>query len=180
MIMTHFGRRWSIVSLLVIVAWLLVSLLQSHDAFAESKKVSGTRKVVTELARSGLDITLGDASYFVGFLTNRLWVYSSTDPAWNNATAYSVVFSEQAIRAFKGFIVVTHPGGDQTFLEIEGTWEETGFPKGQVGGYAGQWEGRFLGGTGTFKGIRGRLTATWKLSTKGVTGEWEAEYEIQP
>jgi hypothetical protein len=37
MIMTPFGRRWRVGSLFVLVAWLLVSLIQSHNALAERK-----------------------------------------------------------------------------------------------------------------------------------------------
>ena len=72
------------------MVWLWVALIQSDEAYAERKNVSGTGKVVTD------------------------------------------VYQDEKTKSFKGFIVVTHPGGDQTFLEYEGKWE-AGFSKGQAG-----------------------------------------------
>jgi len=64
------------------VVWLWVALIQSDEAYAERKNVSGTGKVVTD------------------------------------------VYQDEKTKSFKGFIVVTHPGGDQTFRVFEGTSTE--------------------------------------------------------
>ena len=178
---TQFGQRWCVVNLFVIVTCFLVSLIQSHDAFAERKQISGTG-VGTVLGETGIEIPVGDMNSQVGNLRSLIWVYSSTHPDWNNARASTVVFTNVMTKSLKGFTVVTHPGGDQTFLEFEGTWEQE---PGVV--FTDQRKGRFLGGTGKFKGITGRWTSTIRgggfdptVDTVKRTAEWKAEYEIKP
>ena len=48
--------------------------------------------------------------------------------------------------------VITHPGGDQTFVESEGSWKMDN----SVAGFNWSFElsGRFVGGTGKFERIR--------------------------
>ena len=154
MIMTPFGRRWRVVSLFVVVAWLLGSFIQSHNAYAERKRVSGTG-VGTLQGQTEIWIPMGDMNAQVGFLRMRLWVYSSSDPAWNNAKGYAVVFINVLAKSLKGFTVVAHQGGDQTFLEYEGTVEVEPDVS-----FTAQIQGRFLSGTGKFKGITGKWTST--------------------
>ena len=51
MTMTPLRRRGTVVYVFVIAAWLLVSLIQSHEASAERKKVSGTTGAWREQSR---------------------------------------------------------------------------------------------------------------------------------
>jgi hypothetical protein len=66
---------WGRVGILVIGAWLLVSLFQSQKVYAESKKVSGTTKSVTALTQE--IIRLPDMVSRIEFNISH-WVLSST------------------------------------------------------------------------------------------------------
>jgi hypothetical protein len=174
MMTTQLRRRWSAVSLLVIAVWLLAALIQSDAAYAERQKVSGTSK---ERTRVGLTRILKENPTgnvgLMSFLANWVGGFSSTDSDWNNVTFYYVTYGDAMTRSLKGYAVTAHPGGEQTFREYEGAFEQ----RGATGTH--QIEGRFLGGTGKFKGI----TGTWKENVKRTPvddiSEWEAEYEIQ-
>jgi len=73
----------------------------------------------------------------------------------------------------RGHKVITHRGGDQTFLQYEISWKN-------VGPIELEWQllGLFVRGTGQFKGI----TWTWRergqSTTVGEGGDWEAQYSL--
>jgi hypothetical protein len=69
--------------------------------------------------------------------------------------------------------VITHPGGDQTFLEYTVTLKE-------LGGGDADWRvlAHFVRGTGKFKGIAGILRERGTLRSTGTAIDWEAEYDL--
>jgi len=78
------------VSLLVVVFWLLGSLLQTQEAYAGGKKVSGTAK--TEAILSEVAMYPGDHPQHALTLTSRRDVLQSADPDWNNVQTHTVVY----------------------------------------------------------------------------------------
>jgi hypothetical protein len=163
---------WGIVGILVISAWLLVSLFQGQEVYAGSKKVSGTTKSVTRLTKE--IIRLPDMVSRIDFSIQH-WVLSSTDPDWDNAHGFYVRYNHPTkVRVFKGYVAITHPGGDQTFFKWEGKQEPL------AGGEAiTEAKGRYIGGTGKFEGITGSWTEKLKSLATGITAEWETEYEVK-
>ena len=158
---------WRLVGILVIAAWLLVSVMQSHEAYAERKKVSGTIKSLTPLAHD-----IPEDTHF----TAGLWVLSSADPDWDNALVFDVRCElPTPHNLWWGYQAITHPGGDQTFVKYKAPME-------QLGGADVLYkiEGSYMGGTGKFKGIAGRITIKEKRTVvEDITVEWETEYEIK-
>ena len=176
MVTVNKGKRiidiWGIVCVFLIIACFMVSLIQTQEVYAESKKVSGTVKTSRDLERNKIRSTAYKPAIPVGELTNVFGIYSSADPEWNNATFYSVWFIENL--NFIGHAVVTHPGGDQTFLTVKGKIKAL-----NAHDWTSQYEGWFSGGTGKFKGIRGTWRAKTVQTQSESTTEWEAEYEIK-
>ena len=73
----------------------------------------------------------------------------------------------------RGYGVITHPGGDQTFIKFASRLtSETGVIE-----VTGEHEGFFIGGTGKFKDIKARWLLKWKRTAAGEgTAEWKVEY----
>jgi hypothetical protein len=165
----------SFVFIWLISVGLMVSLIPNQEAWAGKKKISGTATLAIHLNRSMLAIS-GKTPVRV---TSRLYVLNSTDPAWDNASYFhvSVAIDPPGFGDdFSTYAVITHPGGDQTFIESEGSWKYV---------YEGEYEwsseskGQFVGGTGKFEEIK----ALWKFKGKAkkgdseIIGEWEVEYQ---
>ena len=163
-----------IVCILVIMACLLVSVIQSQKAYAEAKKISGTSKMAIEPT----SVTISQSGKTPIGIRSGLSVLSSTDPAWNNASFFYVTVTIDPSGEgddYRTYGAITHTGGDQTFFESKGSWK---WDK-EGGAFAWLFEsnGMFTGGTGKFEGIK----AIWKLKGKGqgnteITGEWEVEF----
>jgi len=164
---------WGLIGILVIGAWLLASLIQSQEAYAESRKVSGTAKLMTELARDL--IHLPDNISFI-LLKIDLWVLNSADPDWDNAYIFDVRHTDpNKLWVWKAYHAITHPGGGQTFMKFEGKEK----PLEQEGGIR-ELKGLYIGGTGKFKGITGFSTfKDTSIATGESTAEWETEYEVK-
>ncbi len=168
------GQSWRGGRLFIMVAWLLVLVLQSQEAYA-GKKVSGTGKVVT--IRSQTRTVPGDVPNHEITTTTRLDVFMSDDPDWNNIPASFVAYADLIAGTGPdwGYIVVTHPGGDQTFAAYAGMVKTVVNPDGSR---EMTFEGRHwvIGGTGKFRGITGSGTYKGKVTPAGVTYEWDLEY----
>lgn len=162
----------SLTSIFLVICFLL-SLIQSQEAYAEMKKVSGTSKTIACLARTRPEIAVADCHFWVSLDVYHS-VLSSADPDWNNARFFYVLDAVRPIeRDDRGFGVITHPGGDQTFIKFVGRLISV------TGGseMTGESEGFFIGGTGKFKDIKARWLLKWKWTvTEGTMGEWEVEY----
>lgn len=162
----------SLTSIFLVICFLL-SLIQSQEAYAEMKKVSGTSKTIACLARTRPEIAVADCHFWVSLDVYHS-VLSSADPDWNNARFFYIEYNESTKEwGDRGYGVITHPGGDQTFIKFMGRdISETAGSE-----TAGEWEGFFIGGTGKFKDIKARWLLKWKWTvTEGTMGEWEVEY----
>jgi hypothetical protein len=165
--------NWPFIGLILAMALLFVSI-QTQEAYAEKKKVSGTCKIITQLARANIPCFRPGA-----FIPIWAWhsMLNSDDPDWNNVQRFYFQYDDfSKERFFRGYGVNTHPNGDQTFFRYEGTREPIG-----TGPYDYTWklEGFFIKGTGKFKGIVGSVVAKGKTSMAEKTWEWETEYEIR-
>jgi hypothetical protein len=163
---------------LVVAFWLLGSLLQTQEAYAGRKKISGTAKV--EAILSQVKAYPGDNPQHEVTLTSRRDVLQSADPDWNNVKTHTVGYSDSTAGtgADRGNIVGVHPSGDKTFSAVEGMTKTVTKSDGSP---AVTFEGKlwFTGGTGKFTGITGGGTYKGQLTKAGPTYEWEAEYEIK-
>jgi len=161
-----------VVGIFFIVFCFMVSLIQTQEVCAESKKVSGTVKERTELALDYIRSTEYKPPIPVGEMNNIFGLYSSDDPEWNNATFYSVWLIENL--NFIGHAIITFEGGDQIFRTVKGKLKAL-----NVHDWASEHEGWFIGGTGKFKGIKGRWREKIMHTMSEITTEWEVEYEVK-
>jgi hypothetical protein len=93
-------------------------------AHAQAKKATGTSSQVVRVART--ELFLGNNPADTGRLESLSRVLASSDPDWNGARVFSVRFSDPFMRQerqARGHMVVTHPGGDQAFLEYHFRWK---------------------------------------------------------
>jgi hypothetical protein len=165
----------SIVFILAVLVFLMISIIQVQESFAEAKTVSGTFKLAYNLAKYQ---SINPDTKCAVSVTNSLFTLKSAESIWNNATFYRVSNETNFTMAGgdrKVYGVITHPDGDQAFIESDSSWK-FGTLK---GGYNWSFEsdGKFIGGTGKFKGTK----ALWKFSGKGkgsevMIGEWEVNY----
>ena len=161
---------WSLAGISVMAALFLISLIQGKEAYAEGKKVSGITESVEALAQD--NIIFRKELIFIPFRI-QLWVLRSADPDWDNARAFTIRFDHPTKpKWFKGYNAITHPGGDQTFIRFEGKEESLGAKA------TYEAKGRFIGGTGKFKGITGTSTffQTWTVAE--TTTEWATDYKV--
>jgi len=101
-------------------------------------------------------------------------VLRSADPDWDNARTFTIRFDHPTkIKWFKGYIAITHPGGDQTFMKFEGKEESLGAEA------IYEAKGRYIGGTGKFKGITGTGAFNQKWTLAKTTTQWKTEYEVK-
>jgi hypothetical protein len=165
--------RWPLIGLFLAISLLFVSL-QTQEAYAERKKVSGTCEIITKLARANIPC-FGPGE----FVPLEAWhmALKSDDLDWNNVQRFYFQYEDiSKERYFRGYGVNTHSNGDQTFFQYKGSREPIG-----TGPYDYTWEieGFFIKGTGKFKGITGGVVAKGKTSMAEKIWEWEAEYEIK-
>ncbi len=159
----------AIVCILVISVGLMVSRISTQEAYAEKKKITGTSKVIDLLSRTKIPVPKTTVK---GYLIVYNAVFSSADPDWNNARFFFVHYKEST-DGNKAYGVITHPSGDQTFIEFT---EE--LPSVSGTDIKGETEGFFLKGTGKFKNIRARWKSKWMHNYSGGEriDEWTVEY----
>ena len=171
-------------TIIFIIICFLLSIIQSQEAYAEMKKVSGTSKHVNRL--------IAYETYYpqtkVRF-RNNLQMFSSADPDWDKAKIFTVFYYINPITVYyhinptgegddyKGCAAITYANGDQAFIMYDGSWKwvlpRDGFR------WTSETKGIFTGGTGKFEGIKGTFTSKGKgVGRSNTTGEWEIEYEI--
>ena len=161
---------WSLVGILVIAALASVPLIRGQEAYAEGKKVSGITESVEALAQD--KIVFPKELIFIHFRI-QLWVLRSADPDWDNARAFTIRFDHPTKpKWFKGYNAITHSGGDQTFIRFVGKEESLGAKA------TYEAKGRFIGGTGKFKGITGTSTFFQTWTPAETTTEWATEYKV--
>ena len=160
---------WNVVCTLIISVLLIVSLIHPQEVYADKKKISGTFKS-QRLGRSKIPVAEPKAK---GYMTVRNSVLKSANPDWNNASFFEVTLDKSILeQTQRGYGVITHPGGDQTFIEYEGKVTST-----SGANSTGENKGFFIGGAGKFKGIRARWLLKWSYKMgEGMAGEWKVEY----
>jgi hypothetical protein len=166
--------NWWFVAILIIVGLFMVSMIPSQEAYAESKKVTGTIKATTVIGRYQVQCYTDKEAVPAGDLRNRVGAYKSDDPDWNNTTFFNVSFVGPKSNLVYGIDI--HPGGDQTFRQLKG---KTKFKK--FGTIVVKNEGWFVGGTGKFEGITGKWIVTTEATSTEQSGRktsWEAVYEL--
>jgi len=161
-----------------VIIWILVAMScylgTSRDpANAEPKKVTGTSEPLVLVARTSIFLA---STLDTGLLESNSRGLVSQDPDWNHATVFAVSFTDPAMRQEhqkRGHAVITHPSGDQTFVEYTIMLKE-------LGGGDLDWKvlGHFVRGTGKFKGITGVLRERGRLRSTGMLIDWEAEYNL--
>jgi hypothetical protein len=155
-----------------LVAALWLGLLTSAEA--ETKTASGKSTALVRVARTEIFLA-GDPSD-TGLLESLMRSLVSEDPDWNQATVFSVRFSDphgRRERKMQGHMVVTHPNGDQTFLEYDFKWKPS------VGGTSDfELLARFVRGTGKFKGITGSWRERGQSTASDDTSAWQVEYSV--
>jgi hypothetical protein len=162
---------------IIIVICFLFSLFQSQEAYAEKKRVTGTSKQIDSLVDTRTYYNEAEVR-----LVNTTGMLSSTDPNWDKAKSFSVLYYINPTGQgdeYKGCVAITFPNGDHAYTKFSGSWKWV-LPR---DGYRWTSEeiGRFTGGTGKFKGIKGTITIKGKGEGQNYEiGEWEAEYEISP
>src|SRR5262245_39211178 len=85
-------------------------------AHAESKKATGTTEFSVRVAHTEVFLA---STLDAGQLESQSRGLVSQDPDWNHATLFSTSFRDPAMQVEHralGHMVITHPGGDQTFL----------------------------------------------------------------
>ena len=157
-------------SIFLVICFLL-SLIQSQEAYAEMKKVSGTTKAFVRLAEARIAVADTPVKGFLGVYNS---VLSSADPDWNNARFFFIVYDESAKEwERKGYGVITHPAGDQTFIKFVGR-EISAIEGSEVNS---EQEGFLIEGTGKFKDIKARWLLKLKSThSEGRMAEWKVEY----
>jgi hypothetical protein len=161
------------IPLVALFATFVAVATSSTLVCAKAKKTTGTTgsSVVVLNTLMFLASTLD-----TGQLQSRSRGLISQDPDWNQATVFSTSFWDPAMQLehrARGHMVITHPGGDQTFLQYEVSWHN-------VGPIELEWEilGRFVRGTGKFKGITGTWRERGRSTSAGEGGDWETEYTL--
>ena len=159
---------WAIVCTFVISVGLMVAFTPAQEAFGEKKKITGTSKVINLLARTKIAVSKSPVK---GYLIVYNAVFNSADPDWNNSRFYFIKYKASP-DSHKGFGVITHPGGDQTFIEFDDKQSASGTD------VKGETEGFFLKGTGKFENIRARWKSKWMQNYSGGEriDEWTVEY----
>ena len=170
----RFRRGGAHLTLCVGLVGVFLSADPTQSAHGESKKVTGTSEQIARLVQT--DIPLGGDPNNMVYFHSHLWIYRSSDPSWDRAHVFSVSFTAPAAERNRqrGHMAVAHPGGDLTFLALEGTWSKLSAAE-----WAWEVTGHFVWGTGRFAGITGRWRerSEWRMS--GVTSKWEAEYDVR-
>ena len=165
--------RRSAILLAVILGTFLGVPPSGTLAHAEPRKVTGTTGSSNVVANTLIFLA---STLDTGQLQSRSRDLMSQDPDGNRANVFSTSFWDPAMqleRRARGHMVITHPGGDQTFLQYEITWKN-------LGPTELEWQilGLFVRGTGKFKGITGTWRERGKSTLTGDVGDWETGYSL--
>jgi len=163
--------------LVVLVAVLCVVLVSLSAEAGEKKKISGTNKLGTVLARS---IAFPDnfPKHEMHQLVRKDTVISCSDPEWVGMELWTYDQNDRmgGKVSDRGYNVYLLKSGEKVFVRFEspltitakegGAWEITG---------EGSYE--YIGGTGKFKDLKGRGTYKAKITPEMGISIWEGEME---
>jgi hypothetical protein len=160
----------------VVAGWLLASTMQSQDAHAEGKKITGSGKATALLSETKI-LPGDDPNHAITFL-RRLDTDMSDQFGNGQASVVNVADEVAGTGPHRGYRSVTVLGGDQSFAAYEGvtkTVAKSGGPPEVT--FQGKWW--YTGGTGRFTGIKGGGTYTGQLTPAGLSYEYHGEYELK-
>ena len=170
-----------LLALFIVMALPLLLLMQSQKSYAETKKVTGTCKLVKEIVSYKIPCPTG------GGVTLRisLLMLHSDDPHFNNVYQTEIAISEKdsfgssSSFANSGYTINTYSNGDQTWSLYDGTVSRL-----PPQGWTSERKSYSMGGTGKYEGFES--SSVVKKKTKGQgwnfemeSCEWEMEYEIK-
>jgi len=168
-------RGPGVLGLLLLVSCLMILLVHSPNASAQSKKMSGTGRVVAVLSETKM--LPGDDPRHEMTLIRRLDVQIGTlGEAQVSIVGVSDLVAGSGTQ--RGHLVNTFSDADKTFSSYEGQVN----PDPKAGGppeitFSGKWQ--FTGGTGKWKGITGGGTYQGGVTSAGLTYQFEGEYEVK-
>ena len=173
--MSKLKRCSGLVGQLLLGSWLLTLLVPAPEAFAQSKKISGTGKPAAVLSETKM--LPGDDPQHEITLLRRLDVQMGTlGDAQVSLVSVSDLVSGSGTH--RGYSLSTYRDGDTTFSSIEGQTKTVPKASGPPEiTSAGKWQ--FTGGTGKWKGITGGGTYQGSVTSAGVTYQFEGEYEVK-
>ena len=141
------------------------------------RKISGTGRGIRILTSARMPAERDPGREVL--VSGSLVALRSSEPDFDNVEAVDIDFSEHtASRGVqRGHSVITHPGGEKTFIVYEGT-SRTIAPAG--GGIRTTFEGDwwYTGGTGKFTGIIGGGTYSGRVTPSGPDYSYEGEYVL--
>jgi hypothetical protein len=159
--MKNFLTKMGVISIIATLA--IVSF--SFSAQAEKKKIEGAYRHLRMISQS--TPLLGDPKgKFLGHLT-ILRMMTSSNPDFNEVPVlvYEQYEEGQGKGIHRGYMVIFHKNGDESYQTIEGTHQGPA-TEGEI--WEGTSEGRYtyIGGTGKFKNIKGGGTYKSEFGTK--------------
>ena len=169
-------RRISRMSTVGFVVMCVVASVGLSAQAAEKKKLEGSFK--SKRIISSTTVYLSDVPRHELAQGVRIDTALSPDPDFNEIEVLNYGQSDQVAGsgAHKGYRIMLHKNGEESYLKFEGT-HKTSVKEG--GAWEVSFEGTYehTGGTGKFKNIKGSGTYTGKTTAAGVTGEYKGEVE---
>jgi len=171
--MKHFITKREIVCVLIA---LTVAFVGSSVQAAEKKNISGTK--VTKRLISRCTVNPGDDPRHVITQVVREDTITSSDQDWNDVEAVSYEQADHIAGSgsHKGYIVIRHKGGDESYVIYHGT-DKLASGEGGAWEVSSEGEIQFIGGTGKYKDMKGSGKYKGKTTAKGSLVNWEATLE---
>jgi hypothetical protein len=143
---------------------------------AEKKNVSGSIK--NKQMISNVVSTPGDDPKHVIIQSVIADIITSSDPDWNDVEAMAYEQSDRVAGSGsrKGYLVVRHKNGDESYLKYEGNDKMTADDRG-AWEVSSEGDIHVIGGTGKFKDMKGNGKYKGKTNPKGSSVNWEATME---
>jgi len=166
----------SIAASFVILGGLLLVAVPTRESFAESKKISGSGSATAVLSETKM-LPGDDPSHVITFL-RRLDTDKNDQFGDGQATIVNVDDAVAGTGPHRGYRIWTGTSGDQSFVAYEGRTTAVVKPSGPPEAtFQGKWW--YTGGTGKFQGITGGGTYRGALDAKGLTYQYEGDYEMK-
>jgi hypothetical protein len=169
-------RLFARMGIMVFVALLLSAFVSAPVRTNEKKKISGTKTTKRLVSRTN-SFPADDPKHVLS-QTVREDSISSSDPDWSDMEA--VVYEQSDYIAgtgsHKGYLIVRHKGGEESYLKYQGSDKFSAQDNGSWE-VSSDGEIQIVGGTGKFKDLRGSGTYKGKTTPKGSQVNWEVTIE---
>jgi len=162
--------------MMVFVALILSAFVSIPVQAGDKKMISGTK--VTKRIVSRTNSFPADDPKHVLSQTVREDTITSVDPDWSDmvAIAYEQSDNLAGSGSHKGYLIVRHKSGDESYLTYQGFDKLSTQDKGSWE-VLSEGEIQIIGGTGKFKDLRGGGTYKGKATPKGSLVNWEVTIE---